>query len=107
MAEKEPPISEVFALLAELALKNGAQSIKDLPDCYTLSIGEAFIAINGHADKRTAKVPDGGEIEVQPFCATMLWDGWPVYSGNPYSGCVICASEDELIRKIKTLFPAQ
>jgi hypothetical protein len=99
----EQPISEVYALIVDLCLANGGRSIKDLPGCFTLRIGRAFIAINGHMEEKSAESPDGVSITVTPFGGAMFWNGWPVYMGDPFGGQVIGLTEDDLIEKIKSL----
>lgn len=99
------PVTEVFGLLCNLGLENGATNIKDLPGCYTLALDKAFIAINGSVtESRQLSVPGGGTLEVKPAHAAMFWNDWLVFYGMPSSGVVVMMTEEELIAKIRSLF---
>ena len=94
--------SEVFCLLVDLCTLHGGKNIKDLPGCFTLTLGQAFIAMNGHKEPCVAPAPEG-DIEVPPYGSVMFWNGWLIYIGNPYGGTTIIVDEDELIRRILSL----
>lgn len=103
----ERPISEVFTLIVDIALANGAVNIKDLSECWTFQEGNTFIAVNGRDERRTVTPPSGIEIAIEPFGAIIMMEGWPVFMGNPFSGMVIMITEDELINRLKDLSARQ
>lgn len=78
-------VSEAFVLIADLALKGGARSIKDLPGCWERAFGDGwFVAVNGH--REPTKCSEG--MEVPPFEALVMRNGWPLGLLNPRGGVI-------------------
>lgn len=102
MGETTQPISEVFCIVSDLCASRGGENIKELPGCFEIEIGKAFIAINGH-EERTSVANQNYATVLPPYYAAVFWNGWAVYRGNALGGCVLMLTEDELIEKLNSL----
>jgi hypothetical protein len=118
-ATQEQPITQVFALLCELAFALGVRSIKDLPGCWTHRIdGQWEVCINGH---RHAVACPHCKVTVPPFHAYLQFNGWTAGVISPHSGTLAdgaLANERTLVEALqqaiakakdttRTLRPAQ
>lgn len=88
-----PPICEAFYKLAQLAEKDGIESINKFPGCWTRQIGKHWwVAINGHKSVTKASSPSGASagdgVDVEPFHAYVEFNGWPAGQFSPYGGWV-------------------
>ena len=89
------PISEAFDKMVEVALKNGARSIKDLEGAYYQKLDDDWsFAINGHDVEMKA-----GEdmVNIPPFEAAVWRKGWLAAILSPFAGVFMNASEDAFI----------
>jgi hypothetical protein len=66
-------VSELFKLIADLAIARNLHPLHKHPDCCEIVVDENWtIAVNGHREPRKYK-----DVTVEPFCAYVEWCGWP------------------------------
>lgn len=92
------PISEAFTLIVALAEALGVRRINGLDGCWTQSVDATWwVALNGHAEQCAAKTPDGFAIDVPPYHASLMYNGFPAGIIGPRGGIIAagsCANED-------------
>ena len=104
-AESGPPISELYALLAEFGLSTGCGSLKDRVGCWEHAIGKHWWCVaNGHSEPTSCS----RDYEVPAFHFVIFHEQstWPTAIVGPYEGVIIGgydtqAIEDELIAAVK------
>jgi hypothetical protein len=93
-------ISQVFALVAELAQLDGAAPISSWPGLWERGIDEQWtIVANGHPEPMRYK-----NIEIPPFNHLVLYNGFTAGVFTPFDGVIAAgqeANEDSLIRALK------
>ena len=94
-------VSEIFHLIAELALKLGIKSIKDLSGCWEYQIDDRWkIFLNGH----NKPMEIDSEILIKPYHCYIKYNGWPAGMINPKDGWMVddtTANENTLIMALK------
>ena len=99
--QRSEPVSEAFALIADLAIALGAAPLTKHVGCWEHQLGKRwFIAVNGH---RTPTKTSKGD-EVPPFHAYVERDGWPFGLIAPHDGVMVGyrgEAEDDLISELK------
>lgn len=99
----ERPVSEAYSEIVNIAIAAGVERINELPGCWEhQATDDMFIAVNGH---KTPMKPARGP-ELDPYYAYVEIKGWPAAILNPYGGCVMGGTEDELIEMLKAALPA-
>lgn len=88
-------VTEVFGLIAEVAIASGSKGIKDLPGVWDYSFGDWRIRVNGHAE---AIDVDGSPLA--PYTARIDRMGWPAAIVSPFEGQTIGHIEDEVIEAL-------
>jgi hypothetical protein len=87
-ATTEENITEVFALIVELAEALGVRDINQLEGCWEVEVDSAWwFALNGHGTPTEAR-----GIHVPPFEVYVEYNGWPAGVVGPYAG-VLAAGE--------------
>ena len=91
-AEANPPICELYSLLAEYCLSTGARSVKDVPGCWEHQIDEHWwVAANGQSTRQDCSRLDG----VPAFCFVLFYGDlpWPTVLVGPYEGRIVGGRE--------------
>ena len=103
------PVSEIFVAMQEQGWK-----VHEAPDKVLVKQFEDHrgggnrweVAINGNAEKRVV-FPGAWDIDLPPFTAAILWNGWLAGLVTPYDGVIAAndrgANEDALIASIRAI----
>lgn len=87
--------------MCDLFISRDMAPASKYPDCAELQVDERWrIAFNGHQETRK----DSQGFEVQPFCCSVWFNGWPAGVFNPVGGCIAAgtaANEDALIEAME------
>lgn len=93
--------SEAFALIADLAAKNGAAPLRQFEACWEHQVDETWkLFINGHREPK--KTSHG--LDVPAFHCLVEFNGWPAGLIHPYGGEIAAgsaANEDTLIQALR------
>jgi hypothetical protein len=88
---------EAFVKIVDLAMARGHKSIKDLPGCLEMQIGEWWVAVNG----RPEPVQCSRGMDVEPYHAVVFRGDWPAGVLTPAGGTMVAGAEDELIAALE------
>ncbi|WP_018086454.1 hypothetical protein [Desulfurispora thermophila] len=91
---------EVFALAAELAIKDGVAPLCRLPGVWERQIDDNWkIVLNGHNSPKDYNV-----LTIPPFHMYVEFNGWPAGLLSPFGGTIAAgtvANENALISALK------
>jgi hypothetical protein len=90
-----PPVCELAASIANLALALDAHPLNKHPMCWTHQIDEHwFVAMNGHTEPRRVEgAPNRMGYTVEPFHIALWYNGWLAASFNISGKGFICRGE--------------
>lgn len=104
------PISEAFALICDLGMKDGIKPLNQHEGCWTRKVGKQWwFAVNGldrdmPARSETGASANGEPFMVKPFHCYVEFNGWPAGEITPYGGIIAAgeaANEDTFIAALK------
>jgi hypothetical protein len=79
----------LFDLIAQIAIKDGASPMKKHEGCWNRKIDDNWeIWVNGHREPK----PGPPDVLVQPFNCYVEFNGWPAGSFSPVEGCLAAGS---------------
>jgi hypothetical protein len=93
----EPCAFDAFQLIAELCLERNEAPLTRYDGCWTLTLGEWQIAVNGHEEPRRYN-----RVAVAPFHAYIEFNGWPFALFHPYGDGWIGAGSYANLDKLET-----
>ncbi len=101
--KKKREVSELFMLIAALAVREGGKDISDHEGCWEHDINEKWrVAVNGHEE--TVKTEFG--LSVPPYAALITHLDFPVGILNAVGGHMLYGVEDNLIKRLKKMVEA-
>jgi hypothetical protein len=87
-------IAEIFVWIAHLAIKLNAHPMNKWLECWEHRLDDHWvIAVNGHAEPKTAHRLTVSPVTVQSFTCYVEFNGWPAGFIDPGGG-VICAGSE-------------
>jgi hypothetical protein len=89
--------SELFDLIARVAIAEGAAPLNKRIGCWEWELGEWSIAVNGH--NAPTKTSDG--VEVPAFNAYVAHGDLPCGFVDPFGGVMLAGAENDLIADLK------
>ena len=97
---KEPPITEAFLLITELAKLLDAAPLSKHSGCWEVVLDSEWrIAVNGHREKKQSSLG-----KVAPFHCAVEYNGWSAGMFHPYGGIIAGdrqANESAFIEALK------
>jgi len=84
---EERQLVAILDPVLELSQAHGVESIKDLDGAWEIAIDDHwYLAVNGHEEPVTVE-PDGMmEVELEPFCFCVWYNGWVAGIFTPFEG---------------------
>ncbi len=95
-----------FSKVVEFTAALGVKNISELPGCWTHELDQHWhIAVNGHTQGVKAQpTRDDMEVEIDPFCCGVWWNGWYAGTISPVDGVIAAgsaANEDTFIAAVQ------